>query len=143
MVAFSTKHTLARRPPPLPYDLPRPLRQREAPVTGHKCAAKDIDHLDQKDEETIPRLDDVEQDGLNVVLDENTRDGAFADVLLLFGHGVLVGEDGFGPRCAREADTVGCGDNGEEVLEFVEVAGRHANGAVEGVDEGGEEGAEG
>jgi hypothetical protein len=66
-----------------------------------------------------------------------------ADFLALLGDGVLVGEDGGRPHLARVADAVAGGHDRQEVLELVKVAGGFVDGAVERVDEGGEEGAEG
>lgn len=60
----------------------------------------------------------------------------------MFGYGVLVCEDCAGAVGAG-VDGVDCGDDREEVLEFVEVIRGCGDGSVERVDEGGIEEAEG
>lgn len=97
-----------------------------------------IDELDEEHEEAVAVLIDGQQDWLNVVLDKDARHGqALVDFFALLGDGVLVGEDGAG------ADAVDGGHDGEVVLEFMEVGGGEVDGAVEGVDEGRVEVAEG
>lgn len=61
----------------------------------------------------------------------------------LFGDGVLVGVDCFVRVGGGDVLGVDCWNDGEEVLEFVEVVGGCGDGAVEGVEETGVEGAEG
>lgn len=97
-----------------------------------------IDELNEEHEEAVAVLVDGQQDWLNVVLDKDAGYGqALVDFLALLGDGVLVGEDGAG------AHAVDGRDDGEVVLEFVEVGGGKVDGAVERVDEGGVEVAEG
>jgi hypothetical protein len=59
----------------------------------------------------------------------------------LFRDGVLVGENGAGSVAG--VDRVNGWDDGEEVLEFVEVVGCTGDGAIERVDEGWVEGSKG
>lgn len=58
-------------------------------------------------------------------------------------HGVLVGEDGAARGVAGGPAGVDGRDEGEVVLVFLEVGGCAGESAVEGVEEGGVEGAEG
>ena len=47
-----------------------PLGHREAPVAGDERTAQDVDDLDEEDKQAVATLDDVEQYGLDVVLEE-------------------------------------------------------------------------
>lgn len=69
-----------------------------------------------------------QQDRLNVVLEEDTGDIVFVDRLALLRYSVLVCENGAG------ADAVDGWDDGEVVLELVEVFGGGVDGSVERVD---------
>jgi hypothetical protein len=59
----------------------------------------------------------------------------------LLRYSVLVGEYGACSEWGGGIDAVDGGDDGEEVLEFVEMVGCSGDGAVEGVEEGGVESA--
>ena len=131
---FTTTHP---PPPPLTHHLRPPLTQRIPPVSSHEHPADDIDNLDEKHEEAVPVLDDGQPYGLNVVLYKDAGDGVLADLLALLRDGVLVCLD------VLLAPAVHRGDYGDVVLEFVEVVLGGVDGAVEGVDEGGVEGAVG
>lgn len=115
--------------PPLANNFPHPVAQRKPPVASHHDAAKDVDNLDQEAKETVAGLRDAQHDGLDVVLEEDAGDLVVRDDLALLRDGVLVGVD----------DPVACevdgGDDGEEVLELVEVNNGGVDGAVEGVDQ--------
>lgn len=134
------QNALAPSPPPSPQRN-RPLRQCEAPMPRHQHTTKDIDNLNHKAQETISALLDREQQGLDVVLEEDTGHSKLADDVRLLGDGILVGED----RAVLVAgvDGVDGGHDGEEVLEFMEVVWRAGDGAVERVEEGRVEGAKG
>jgi hypothetical protein len=137
------QHALAvPAPPPLADHLAHPVRQAEPPVPGHQRAAEDVDELDEKDEEAVARLDNVEQDGLNVVLEKDAGDGALVDLAALLRDGVLVGGDGAAAAAGRVADAVHGRHDGHEVLELVEGDGGRVDGAVERILERGEVGAE-
>lgn len=122
-------------PPPLPNDLAYPITQREAPMSRDQHAAEDVDDLDEKEDEALAVLLHGEQDGLDVVLEEDAGDVVLVDGLAALRDGVLVGVD---PVAAVAVDG---GHDGEVVLELVEVVRGRVDGAVEGVDEGGVEGA--
>lgn len=128
-------HSTTALSSPLARDVGDPVGQREAPVSGNEDAADDVDDLDHEGQEAVAALVHGQQDGLDVVLDEDAGDIVVVDLLALLRHGVLVGEDGLG------ADAVDGGHHGEVVLELVEVGGRQVDGAVEGVDKRGVEGA--
>lgn len=111
-------------------------------MAGDEDAGEDVDDLDEEGEEAVAALLDGQQDGLDVVLEEEARDHALADLLALLRHGVLVGEDGLGAERAAARDRVHGRDHGHEVLELVEVRRGHVDGAVEGVHERGVVGSE-
>ena len=138
------QNALTLPPTPPPQHAPRPLRQRKAPMARNQHATKNINHLNHESQEAVSALLNCQQHGLDIVLEEDARDGALADDVRLLGHGVLVCEDGAGRvGRARGVDGVDGGDDGEEILESVEVIGGRGDGAVEGVEEGGVEGSEG
>lgn len=146
--SLSAEHTITRStrqcPPPLPAgNLLDPVCQREAPVTGNQCSAEDVDHLDQENKEAVPMFDNVQQDRLDVVLEKDAGDGPVIDLVSLFRNGILVGEQCFRPDSVGMTDTVGCGHDREEVLELVEGRRSRVDGAVQRVDEGGQERTEG
>lgn len=135
-----TQHTLTRPsgpPPPLAPHLLTPITDPVPPMTRHQRTTNDIDDLDEKNQERIPFLVDVQQNRLNVVLDKDARDDALRDFLRLLRDGVLVRDDGFAGR------RVDGGDDRDKILELVEVGGGDVDGLVERVDEGGKERAEG
>jgi len=117
----SMQHTLALPPhiAALPPHTDRPLRQREAPMARNQHSAKHIDDFDDEAQEAVAALLNRQQQGLDVVLEEDAGYSAIVDDVRLLGHGVLVRENG--------AFAVGVGGavygwhHGEEVLEFVEV----------------------
>lgn len=94
-------------------------------------ARKHIDELHNKDEETIAFLIDRQQDRLNVVLDENARNAVLGHGFALLCYGILVRKHGAG------SDAVPGWNDGNVVLELVEVVVGNVDGAVERVDEGG------
>lgn len=96
----------------------------------------DVHNLDDEAQEAIARLLDVQQDGLHVVLEEDAGDVALADDVGLLGDGVLVREEGAVVVGGAGVDAVDGRDDGEEVLELVEVVWGGLNGAVERVGEG-------
>jgi hypothetical protein len=109
---------------------------------------KNIHNLDTELEKALSALLHHKEYRLDVIFEKYPRHGALADLVGLFRHGVLVREErggtaegGDGGRGAR--DRVDGGHYRKEVLEAVEVVGGPRDGAVEGVDEGGVEGAEG
>lgn len=122
-------------PPPPANDLAHPIAQREAPVPRDQHAAEDVDDLDEEEDQALAVLLHGEQDGLNVVLEEDAGDVVLVDGLAALRDGVLVGAD------VVAAVAVDGGHDGEVVLELVEVVRGRVDGAVEGVDEGGVEGA--
>lgn len=139
------QHPLALSPPPLPQHLDNPLAQPEPPVSRHQHAAHDIHDLEEEAHEAVSALLDRQHQRLDVVLEEDPRQGVLVDRAVLVGHGVLVRGDGTlgGDAERRGGDGVDGGNDGEEVLEFVEAVGRCGDGAVEWVDQRGVEWAEG
>lgn len=111
-------------------------------MASNQHPAQHINNLDQELQHPRPRLLNRQQHGLNVVLEEDARDVVVCNLLGLLRHGVLVRHDGVGGR-GGAPDGVDGGDDGEEVLELVEVGRGGVDCAVEGIDEGGVEGAEG
>lgn len=111
-------------------------------MAGDENAGEDVDDFDQESEDAVAALLDGEEDGLDVVLEEEAGNHALADVLALLGDGVLVRHDGAGAGAAA-GDGVDRRHDGHEVLELVEVRFGYVDGAVEGVDEGGVVRAEG
>lgn len=55
-------------------DLLQPFAEREAPMTSNKHTAKDIYNLNPEGEKAVAALLDVQQDGFDVVLEEETGD---------------------------------------------------------------------
>src|SRR6478609_6112461 len=70
-----------------------PVTNREAPVSSDENTADDVDDLDQKADNAVAALVNCQQDGLDIVLDENSRNPSLVHGLALLGHSVLVGED--------------------------------------------------
>lgn len=128
------------RPPPTP-NTNRPLTQRKPPMSRNQHATKHIHDLHHKPQEPLSTLLHGQQHRFNIVFEEYARNRALADDVRLLGDGVLV--------CENRRSVVGGvngvdgGNDREEVLEFVEVVRCGGYGTVEGVDEGGVEGAEG
>lgn len=112
-------------------------------MARHKRTTQDVDDLDQEDNEAVARFLDLQQNGLDVVLEKDTRDDALAHFVTLLGHGVLVREEGVTVVRVRRADAVDGGHDGHEVLELVEVCGGNVDCSVERVLEGRVEAAEG
>jgi len=111
-----------------------PVTNREAPVSSDENTADDVDDLDQQADNAVAALVNCQQDGLDIVLDENSRNPSLVHGLALLGHSVLVGEDRLG------VDAVDGGNNREVVLELVEVGLGRVDCAIERVDERGVEG---
>jgi hypothetical protein len=93
-------------------------------VASDQDAAHDIDDLDEEEQHAVAVLLHREQDGLNVVLEEDARNFAVANLLALLGDSVLVGVDVAG------ADGVDSRDDGNVVLELVEVFWRRVDGQI-------------
>lgn len=93
IVALDADHAgaLPDTTPPAADDLARPLAEREAPVACDEDAADEVDDLDEEGEEPGAALLDSQENGLNVVLEEEARNGALAHLVRLLRHGVLVG----------------------------------------------------
>lgn len=166
-------------PPLLPLQiLPAPPPQLIHPPTAHQHARDHVHQLHQQRQEAAARLRHREEDGFDVELEEDARDGLFGDGVRGRRDGVLVREDGGGGdvggggeggllgvlggfvggvgvggggegegkrgegRGVHGAGVDG-GDDGEVVLEAVEVVWGGSERVVEGVEEGGVERAEG
>ena len=125
--------------------LPSPPPQLIAPPAADQNAADHVDEADAERQEASPRLHDGQQDGLDVEFEKDAGDGLFGDGVALGGDGVLVREDGVGGgeravgRAVQgneggEGAGVDGGDDGEVVLEFVEVVGRCGEGVVERIE---------
>lgn len=112
-------------------------------MSCHQRATENVDDLYQKHNQTVTRLLDLEQYGLDIVLEEDARDDALVDLVALLRDGVLVGEKRVRIVRARGADAVDGGDDRHKVLELVEVGGGDVDGAVEGILKGGVEAAKG
>lgn len=131
VAALGAQDTLAAAgTPPLAHDLDEPFGEGVSPVAGDQDATDDVDQLDEENQEAVACLANGQHDGLNVVLDKDAGDvRVLGNLLAALGDGVLVGLDG------AAAVGVDGGDDGEVVLELVEVGGGSVDGAVEGVDE--------
>ena len=138
----SIQNAFTLSPSPLTNDSGSPLRQRESPMPCNQDTTKHIDHLDHKSQKAISAFLNREEHRLNIIFEEYTRYGTLTHNMRLLRYGILVGVD--------SARGIGCGgvdgvdgrDDGEEVLEFMEVVGGRGDGAVERVEEGGVEGSE-
>ena len=111
-----------------------PVANREAPVSSNENTADDVNNLDQQADDAITAFVNGQQNGLDIVLDENSGDPSLVHGLALLGHGVLVGKDRLG------VDAVDGGNDREIVLELVEVGFGRVDCAIERVDERGVEG---
>ena len=98
-------------------------------MPGHQDTTKHVHNLHHEAQKRFAALFYTQEERLNVVLEEYTRHGAIANNMRLFGDGVLVSKDGARGRVDGR-------DNGQKILEFVEVVGRSGDGAIEGVNEG-------
>jgi hypothetical protein len=128
---------------PLSDNLFQPFRHCKPPVSSHQCSRQNIDDFDAEYKEAIPALHNVEQHRLNVVLEEDPRDGSLRNFLGLLGDCVLVCKYRRRTGFARVSDGVGGRDDGHEVLEFMEMRGGGVDCPVQGVDERRQERAEG
>lgn len=159
------QHPLPPAPAPssTPKNLLPPPRQLIAPPAPDQHPADHIHHPDHQPQKRHALLPHRQQNRLDVELEEDARDGAFVHGVRLRGRGVLVRDDGVaravirregrrvvrvvgrGGRQWRRGGGAGVdgGDDGEVVLEFIEVIVRGGGGAVEGVEEGRVEGTEG
>lgn len=158
-------HSL-RAPSSIPPLIPPPLGKLETPSTGHQHAGYHIHEPDKQTRYTGPLFRDREQYGFNIVFHKHTRDHVLCHRMALLCHGVLIREDRVlrvlqavlldsvgagGGRLGVLVDFtqrfgvggVDCRHHGEVVLVFVEVGGGGCVGVVEGVGEGGVEGAKG
>lgn len=82
-------------PPPPPQEVHEPLAQLERPAASHQHTADDVDQPDDQAQETAALLGHDQQDGLDVVLEEDAGDageGLLGDLAALARGGVLVGE---------------------------------------------------
>lgn len=136
-------HSLPLPPPPSQHLSP-PSKKLIAPPTPHQHPTNHINNSNQQRHKPTPLLPNSKQDRFDIKLEKDTGHATFVDGVALRGDGVLVGED-----CGRRGGArvrgagVDGGDDGAVVLEFVEVFGGGGVGFVEGVEEGGVEGAEG
>lgn len=115
-------------------------------MAGDQHATHHIHNLDDEFEKSIAALLDLQQERLDIVFEEDSRHAAFVDVLVLRRDGVLVCGEESGARGGREGgwgEGIDGWDDGEEVLEFVEVGGGGGDGAVEGIEKGWVIGSEG
>lgn len=144
---LSRQNTLTQ-PPPLPHKLAHPPRNLINPTTRNKHARNSINHANHQAQKPCPLLADQQQDRLNVILEEDSRDqvGRFGDGSGLAGCRVLVCEDCVAGVAGFEGGRVGCVGveggaafcvegwyDGEEVLEFVVVILAFGDGFVERV----------
>ena len=139
---LNTNHALALNSPAASPDLLEPLAQREAPVASDEDAREHVDDFDGEGQKPVACLLDRQQDRLDVVLEEDSRDVELGDLVALLRHGVLVGEDRARRRVGL-ADRIHGWHHRHEVLELVKVRRGLVNGTVERVDEGREVGPEG
>ncbi len=131
--------------PPPSHNLDHPPAQLIQPTTTDQHPTDDVHQPNQQRQQPTPLLRNGQKDRLDVELEEDAGNLLFADHVRLLGDGVLVGEDGvggWGGGLGRVARVDGR-DDGEVVLEFVEVKGGRGDGAIERVLEGGVERAEG
>lgn len=112
-------------------------------MARYQRTTKDVDDLDQKDDEAVARFFDLQQNGFDIVLEEDARDDALADFVALLGHGVLIGEKSGIVSWVRGPNAVDGGHDGHEVLELVEVCGGKIDCSVERIFEGGVEATKG
>lgn len=153
VVMLSSKHTFRLSSTAFPvHQFPNPAGDLIQPATGDHDTGDGVDEANEQGEEAGTLLADHEQDGLNVILEENAGDEewAFGEVTGLGGGGVLVGEDevlvvavgelrgrgvGVGVESAVALGVDGW-DDGEEVLVLVVVGFGGGDGLIEGVEEG-------
>lgn len=77
----------------------------------------------------------MQQDRFDIVLEEDARDDALADLVALLGHGVLIGEKRGIVSWIRRPNAVNGGHDGHEVLELVEVCSGEIDCTVERIFE--------
>lgn len=128
---LAAQHTTTTATSPLldSQDIPGPLAERVTPVASNEHTTNHIDDPKHERKNAGPRFLDGQHDRLNVILEEDARYVVLVDLLALLRHGVLVREH----RAA--AVGVGCRDDGDVVLELVEVGLGGVDGVIEGVDE--------
>lgn len=112
-------------------------------MARNKRTTKDIDDLDQKYDKAVARFLNLQQNGLDVVLEKDARDDPVVDLVALLGHGVLIREERAVVARARGPNTVNGRHDRHEVLELVEVCGGDVDCSVEGIFEGWVEATEG
>lgn len=139
---LDAQHAITHATPPPAPDLLDPLRQCEAPMAGNQSTANHVDDPDQEQDNAVARLDDVEQDGLDVVFEKYAGDHPLVDLLALLRYCVLVGEDGVRAPLERFAHAIDGWDDGHVVLELVEVCRRGVDCLIKRVDQRGQVGAE-
>ena len=107
-----------------------------APASANKNPADDVDHAHQQRHEAALLFADRQQNGLDVKLEKDARDGVVVDLVRLGRDGVLVGEDRGGARVGwvrfRGARVDGRHDR-EVVLVSPEVGRRRREGPVQRV----------
>ena len=155
------QHTLSSPtgPPPPSQNLLPPPGQLITPASTHQHPTNHIHDPNNQPQKRHAFLPHGQQDGFDIEFKEDAGDGSFVNRVRLGCGCILVRDDGVagavirrerrvvwlmncGRRWRRRAG-VDCGDDGEVVLEFVEVGVCGCVGAVEGVQEGRVEGAEG
>jgi hypothetical protein len=140
---FSSQYASAHLSPTFPHHGDRPLAQGESPMASHQNTTEYIHNFNHESQEAISAFLDCKQHWLNIVFKEYPWDRLLVDAVGLLGNGVLVGENAIAGVVTATIDCVDGWDNGEEVLEFVEVVWSCGHRAIEGVEEGGVEGTEG
>lgn len=118
---------------PPPSDLSDPTRDLVNPTTGDKNSTNGVDHTDNKRQEPAPLFTDKQQNWLNIILEEDTRNQVWGlgHLFRLASRRVLVREDrvtasaGGGRRrrtsvCIQGVSALGVESrhDGEEVLVF-------------------------
>lgn len=103
-------------------------------MSSDENTADDVDDLDEQADDTVAALVNCQQNGFDVVLEEDSGNVSVVNCLALLCNGILVGEDGPG------VDAVHGGHNGKVVLELVEVSIGRVDGAVERILERGVKG---
>lgn len=152
------QHTLSPIPAaslPL-HQLNNPIGKLVKPTPGNNNPGGRVHQANQQRQETAALLADQQQDGLDVILEEDAGDveRALGDNVGLAGSGVLVGEDevlvmvvlldgGWGRVGVARAFGIDGWDDREEVLEFVVVGFAGGDGFIERVEDRGVVRAEG
>lgn len=141
-MCFPSQNALAHLPPPFSKNLNCPLGQSKAPMASYDHPTKHIYHLHHKPQKGIPALLNCKKHRLDIVFEEYARYLTVPNHMRLFSDSVLVGEDGMPGVGSCTVNGIDSWDDGEEVLELVEVVRRCGDGAVEGVKQGGVESSE-